>query len=180
MYGLSGYDESFKLDDYNYPESKISINLKTVFDTAIDMIDDLSTIETKWGNAMYYWDRVNDGISWVGKTQKEVDEFQAQIVKVQNQIFGTNKENPDNPDKPILDKPGLYQQVRELALGATQNYDNTDFTVSRIFTQLLSNITDETYAMGTDANGDFVTIKPQPEQKGNAPDQTKPPISETF
>jgi hypothetical protein len=81
----------------------------------------------------------------------------------------------------VLDKPGLYQQVQELALGAVTNYDNTDFSVSRMFTQLTSNLDEKSYSMmGTGADGDFVSIEPEPEPKGDAPDKTKPPITEKF
>jgi hypothetical protein len=171
---------SADLNDYNSPASKIWIRLGDVYDQAVNMRDDLDAIDTAWANTMWWWNQLK--LSWVGKTPKEVDDFQAEIDKVQNEIFGTSKPNPDDPNKPLLDKPGLYQQVRELAFGAVQNYNWTDFGVSNMFTQISSDITGVSYACGTGPDDKFVTISPQEKPKPGdlAPDKTDPYITEKF
>jgi hypothetical protein len=165
---------------YNDATGKIWMRLGDVYDQAVNMRDDLDAIDTAWANAMWWWNQLK--LSWVGKTPQEVEAFQAEIDKVQNEIFGTSKPNPDDPNKQLLDKPGLYQQVRELAFGAVQNYNWTDFGVSNMFTQISSDITGESYACGTGPDDKFVTIKPQdkPKQGELASDKTDPYITETF
>jgi len=164
--------------NYNSSESKISMLLGDVYDQAVNMYEDLNDIETAWANTMYWWGQLK--LSWVGKTQAEVDTFQNSIDKVRNEIFGTSKPDPSNPNEQLLDRPGLYQQVREIAQGAVQNYNWTDFSVSNMFTKITADITGSSYAMGDGPDGNFVTITPDAPQNGPSPDKTDPYISETF
>src|SRR5438309_11611499 len=104
-----------------YLANKISMRLGDVYDQVTNMKADLDWIETVWANTMYWWDQLK--LSWAGTTPQEVEDFQKDIDKVRNEIFGTSKPDPSNPGQQILDRPGLYQQVREIALGAVQNYE---------------------------------------------------------
>jgi hypothetical protein len=163
---------------YNDASSKISMRLGDVYDQALNMGDDLDAIEAAWVDTMYRWSQLK--LSWVGRTQQEVDDFQKAIDKVQNEIFGTSKPDPKDPKQQVLDQPGLYQQVREIAAGAVQNYNWTDFGVSTMFTQISSDITRMSYAVGDGPDGKLVTVVPEEETKGKVPDKTDPYISETF
>ena len=164
---------------YNDAVSKISINLTDVYDEATKMQTDLDSIETTWSGTMKQWDRLH--VSWAGDTQPLVEAFLADINKVQDQIFGTGKpKDPSNPaGEQVLDKPGLYQQVKGVAIGATQNYTWTDHGVANMFKQLSADTTDTAVA-GSAADGKGFTVNPSPDQTGDAPGWTGKYISETF
>lgn len=165
---------------YDETNAKIKIMLGTVYDTADGMKASLDKIEGAWTECMTSWNDLK--MSWVGKTKEEVDAFQVEMEKVQNMIFGSSKDDPNKGgDELILDKPGLYQQVRGVGLGATQNYYHTDQSVAAMFRQTQSNIDDKTYTIpGVDADGNKITVSPQADSSGPVENMTDPPISETF
>lgn len=163
---------------YDETSAKIKIMLGTVYDTADGMKASLDKIENAWSDCMTAWNDLK--MSWVGKTKEEVEAFQLEIEKVQNMIFGSSKDDPNKGgDELILDKPGLYQQVRGVAMGGTQNYYHTDQSVAAMFTQTRANIDGTTYTIpGVDADGNKIEVAPQ--SGGAVENMTDPPITETF
>ena len=165
------------METYQDAANKISMQLGTVYDTAQEMRFRLQQINDAWEDTMRWWNQLK--LSWVGKTPVEVDAFQKAIDKVTDEIFGTSKPDPNDASKQVLDQPGLYQQVREIAVGAVQNYGWTDCGVRNMFVQLSSDITGTYYILDNPKNGcDF--IHPDPKPTGRAPDKTDPYITETF
>jgi uncharacterized protein YukE len=164
--------------DYNNASTIISMRPERVYLQARSMDDELDTLHDAWENIMQSWDRLK--LSWTGKTQQEVDDFQKAIDKLHTEIFGTSKPDPKHPHQRVVDQPGLYQLVSEIAAGAAENVNSTDYSVQKMFLQLSSDITRESYLAEYNRHGEPVFVTPDPRPKGNVPDQTDPYISETF
>lgn len=163
---------------YNDADSKIWINLTDVYDEATKMQTDLDNIEKEWTATMKQWDRLQ--VSWAGDTQVLVEAFIADLNKVQDQIFGTVKADPNKPGEQILDKRGLYQQVKGVAIGATQNYTWTDHGVANMFKRFSADTTGKAVTGSAGPDGTAETFNPSPKQTGDAPGWTGKYISETF
>jgi hypothetical protein len=60
----------------------------------------------------------------------------------------------------MVDKPGLYQQVQQYALGAVQNYEWTDVDVATMFRQMSADATQRTGTVGWGPDGKLIQVVP--------------------